>query len=130
MCGAHDDDTPYFMQTLLLGSQTLMTTNTMYAARGSGPLDCDPAATLAPPWRPRELRLILPHSRAGDRWLIPESERFCREVAGFVLCSRDDDALLSEPPIPIATLPLGKALPMTAPNAAAALGQGWSDLAC
>ncbi len=128
MCGARTEGAPDFMQTLLLGSQTLMTTNTMYAARASGTLDCDPAATLALPWRPRELRLVLPHSRVGDRWLIPDSARFCREVAGFVLCSRDDAALLAEPPIPNATLPLGETLPITRPVAADALGPGWSDM--
>jgi hypothetical protein len=127
-CGAVTEGAPDFMQTLLLGSQTLMRTNTMYAARGTGPLDCNPAATLARPWQPHELRLILPPRPAGDRWLVPDSERFCRRVAGFVLCSHDDQALLAEPPIPTPNLPLGETIPMSVAEARDVLGTGWSTV--
>ena len=52
------------MQLLLLGSTTLIRTNTMYAARSDPKQACDPQATLGQPWQLGELRVILPPGRA------------------------------------------------------------------
>jgi len=97
-CGVDDRD-DRFMQLLLLASNTLPQVNTMYVARRSQPvLSCDAAAVLGQPWRPRELRVILPPAAADTRLLVPEGGRLCRRLGDLLLCSHDDPAVLALAP--------------------------------
>jgi len=96
-CGVDGGDTR-FMQVLLLASNTAPRVNTMYVARSTPVLACDAAAVLGQPWRPHELRIILPPAAADTRLLVPDGDRLCRRLDSLFLCSRDDPALLALQP--------------------------------
>jgi len=87
-----------FMQVLLLASNTAAQVNTMYVARSQPVLSCDAAAVLGQPWRPRELRVILPPATADTRLLMPGGDRLCRRLGDLLLCSRDNPAVLALAP--------------------------------
>ncbi|WP_159310684.1 hypothetical protein, partial [Klebsiella pneumoniae] len=61
-------------------------------------LACDAAAVLGQPWRPRELRVILPPAPPDTRLLVPDGDRLCRRFGDLLLCSRDDPAVLALTP--------------------------------
>lgn len=92
-CGADIGGDPLFMHLLLLGSTTLIRTNTMYTARSDAGSTCDPAQVLGKAWQPREVRIVVPPARAADRVFIPGNERYCGRVGPMVLCSQDGTAL-------------------------------------
>jgi len=95
-CGVDGADAR-FMQVLLLASNTAPRVNTMYVARSEPVVVCDAAAVLGQPWRPHELRIILPSATADTRRLVPDGDRLCRRMADLLLCSRDDPAVLDLP---------------------------------
>ncbi len=117
-CGA-DETNPLAMQALLLASQTLMTTNTMFSARTQADPDCDAAAALSPPLRQGELRVI--HWPAVA-WLVPDAARMCRRLGALVLCSADPLGLPTASPLEASPLPLGDASQV---SIQAVLGAGW-----
>jgi Family of unknown function (DUF6311) len=115
-----------FMQLLLLASETTMRTNTMYVARTSSALDCDAASTLGAPWRPHEVRAILPPANPGDRWLVPDSGKACRTAGALVLCAPDDPDVQALPTAEAPEVPLGSLVPSGSALGRAMLGEGWS----
>ncbi len=96
-CGVDGGDAR-FMQLLLLASNTVPEVNTMYLARSQPGLSCDAAAVLGQPWRPHELRVILPPAGADARLLVPGGDRLCRRSGELLLCSRDSPAVLALAP--------------------------------
>ncbi len=96
-CGVDGGDAR-FMQVLLLASNTVPVVNTMYLARSQPVPACDAAAVLGQPWRPRELRVILPPAAVDTRLLVPDGGRLCRRFGDLLLCSRDDPAVLALTP--------------------------------
>ncbi len=124
-CGAEVVHDPATLQLLLLGSRTLVRTNTMYLARADRRQVCDPAAVLGAAWRPGELRVVLPSGRAADRRWIPGFRDACWRSGVLVLCGQGahpaDPVVESAAPL----LPLGRALQPDAAPLAAALAEGW-----
>jgi hypothetical protein len=118
-CGA-DETNPLAMQVLLLASQTVMHTNTMFSARTQIDPDCDAAAVLSQPLRQGELRVI---HRPALAWLVPDAARVCRRLGGLVLCSADPLPLPTASPLEASPLPLGES---SQPVIQAVLGAGWS----
>jgi hypothetical protein len=114
-----------FMQVLLLASETLMRTNTMYVARNKAAPDCHAANTLGVPWRPHEVRIIVPPAGAGERWLVPDNGRVCRADGALTLCAPDDLDILGMPPVEESVVPLGVSVPITSTLGRAVLGEGW-----
>lgn len=96
-CGVDGADRT-LMQVLLLASNTAPQVNTMYVARPAPVLACDAAAVLGQPWRPGDLRIILPTAAAGTQTLVPGGERLCRRLGDLLVCSQDDPAVLAHLP--------------------------------
>lgn len=125
-CGAEIVHDPATLQLLLLGSRTLVRTNTMYLARADRRRACDPAAVLGAAWRPGELRVVLPSGRAADRRWMPGFRDACWRSGSLVLCAQG-----AHPAAPVVEsaappLPLGRALQPGAAPLAAALAEGWA----
>ncbi|MEJ1978415.1 MAG: glycosyltransferase [Acetobacteraceae bacterium] len=123
-CGAIlSANDPTFMQLLLLGSQTLMRTNTIYAARTVGALDCNAAGTLSAPLAAGELRVLMPPAQPGNIFLVPDSDHLCHQAGPLVLCTRQ---MLPLPPPTIPVTPFGTELSVTDAAGRSALAEGWS----
>jgi hypothetical protein len=124
-CGAITDGDPRFMQMLQLASETQLRTNTMYVARSAAGVGCDADAVLGAPWRPHELRAILPPANTGERWLVPEGEQTCRVFDGMLLCAEHDPAILALAGIERPTIPLGQTVTPGSELFQAMLAEGW-----
>jgi hypothetical protein len=124
-CGADIMHDQAFLDLLLLGSQTLIRTNTMYTARSQPDPICDPQAVLGQPWRPGELRVILPPGRLAERHFVPDSDRTCWSMPPMVLCAQDPPSPSNQDAGPIPTLPLGEMVEHGSALFNAALGEGW-----
>ena len=79
---------------------------------------CDDAALAAAPFRPGELRLVLPASLPQALPLLPEAEARCMMVGAAMAC-RDPApfALPATPPEPAAPAPEPRAEPVPEPPA-------------
>lgn len=126
-CGADTVGSPAFMQLLLLGSQTLMSTNTAYSARPGPAQACDPQAVLAAPWQPGELRIVMPPARLAERHFIPDADRGCWMVASVVLCSQDMPAASARVLDASPSWPTGEWLRHGTAAFEAGLGEGWGS---
>ncbi len=123
-CTSHAEPDPVFMQLLLLGSQTLVRSNTMYAARlPAGGADCGALATLGAPLQPGELRVLLPYAPRSSRWLVPGADRVCAPLAGLTVCATD---VPGAEPESQPQFPLGRPVTVADDDAALAFLQGWS----
>ena len=124
-CGMGSSTSPAFMQMLLLGSETVIPTSTMYAARFERAPTCEPGVVLGGALPAGELRAIVPPARVAEWYWVPDHERACWWAAPMVLCARERPAGAAAVVVPGAELVAGRGYRPGVPGFAEALGEGW-----
>jgi hypothetical protein len=124
-CGA-DAIAPAFLQLLILAAERPIPLNTMYVARQTSAIACDPAPYLQHKLAPRELRVFLPAIRTTLLTELAGWKDVCRRVGEIVACSEQLVGRWDLPGLDMDFTPLNRTLPTsTGAEGVAALGDGW-----
>lgn len=113
-CGLHAEDAQA-MQVLLLASETVLPTNTMYGGRPTRSVTCDAAAVLGQTLAPGEVRVVLNPQNA---WRVPGAADACRRSGALAVCATDISAWGGLAPL---------ALPDLAAGPGAIVAEDWAE---
>jgi hypothetical protein len=125
-CGA-DAIAPAFLQLLILAAEHPIPVNTMYVARQTSTIACDPAPYLQRPLAQRELRVFLP--AVGTTALAERAglKEVCRRIGEIVACSWQLAERRDLPDLDMDFTLLNRTLPTsTGAEGVTVLGDGWS----
>ncbi len=127
-CGPGDYIDPPFLQMLLLGSERLITTNTMYTARTHGAWPCDATALVNTPVAANQLLVLLDPIEVAGALSVPDGRQLCRRVDPLFVCARHLGVLAALPSLQAPIIPADQIVGATSPLFRATLGLGWTQL--
>jgi hypothetical protein len=127
-CGPDSGVNAVVLQTLLLGSEQGIETNTMYTARSRGATSCDASGVASTPLAPHELLVLVPPIGIGGALSVPNGGRECRRIDPLLACTRDAAGLANLPPLRPAEFPIDQVMQPASPQFAAVEGLGWTPV--
>jgi hypothetical protein len=111
---------------LLLGSEHLVETNTMYTARIRGPWPCDATALVSTPISGDQLLVLLNPIEVGGALSVPDGGQLCRRLDPLFVCARDLGALAALPRVTAPSIRAEQVVAASSPLFRASLGLGWT----
>ncbi len=126
-CGPGDYVDPPFMQMLLLGSERLVTTNTMYTARTRGAWPCDATTLATTPLAMNEMLVLLDPVEDAGALSVPDGRELCRRLDPLFVCARQLGALAGLPSLQAPIIPTDQIIGAASPLFLATLGLGWTQ---